>query len=247
MNIEDLNKTQLLMLTVLVNFIVSIATGVLVISMLDQSAAPVTQTVQQIVDHTIETISTPIQVAGKPTPSQPTPEQQLTAAISADVARTVLIYHGATTTPAIATGVYLPKSRAVATATGPALMKEVTIVFPGGASAAASLSKQGNGVTIYGFSDTAVLPDAPAANPIKAADLKQGQTVIALTKDRAALTGILSKVDATGVTTSLVGVPVGAAAVDLMGDVIGISIANGMFLPTDRIMALLETPAPKAP
>jgi hypothetical protein len=249
MNIEDLTKTQLLMLTILVNFIVSIATGVLVISMLDQTAAPVTQTVQQIVDHTIETISTPIRVStpSKPTPAAQTPEQQLTAAISADVARSVTIHYGATTTVPIAIGTYLPKSRAVATATGPALMKEVTIVFSNGTSADASLSKQGNGITIYGFSDTAALPDAPAANPVAAASLKQGQTVIALTKDKAALTGIISKIDATGITTSFTGVPSGAASVDLSGNLVGISSGAGLFLPTDRIMSLLETSAPHAP
>lgn len=245
MNIEDLTKTQLLMLTVLVNFVVSIATGVLVISMLDQSSAPVTQTVQQIVDHTIETISTPIQIANpsKPTPAQPSQEQQLTAAVSADVARTVLIYHGATSTAPIATGVYLPKSRAVATATGSNLMKEVTIVFQNGSSADASLSKQGSGVTIYGFSDTAALPDGPAANPVAAANLKQGQTIIALTKEKAAVTGIISKVDATGITASITGIPAGAAAVDLSGNIIGIASASGIFISSDKIMTLLETPA----
>lgn len=249
MNIEDLTKTQLLLLTILVNFVVSIATGVLVISMLDQSSAPVTQTVQQIVDHTIETISTPIQIATpqKPTPAQPTPEQQLTAAVAADVARTVLIYHGATSSPAIATGVYLPKSRAVATATGSNLMKEVTIVFPNGSAADASLSKQGNGVTIYGFSDTATLPDGPASNPVPAANLKQGQTIIALTKEKAVVTGIISKVDAAGITASITGVPAGAAAVDLSGNIIGIASVSGLFLSADRIVALLETPAKPAP
>jgi hypothetical protein len=247
MNIEDLTKTQLLMLTVLVNFIVSIATGVLVISMLDQTAAPVTQTVQQIVDHTIETISAPIAAAPKPSTPQLTPEQQLTAAVSADVSRTVLIYHGATSTPPIAIGTYLPVSRAVVTATSLSLMKEVTIVFPGGGSTNASLSKQGNGISIYGFADAAKLPSAPAANPIKAADLKQGQTVVSLTKDTAAITGIISKVDATGIVTNLTNVPAGAGAVDLTGNLVGIASEAGMFIPTDRITALLATPSPAGP
>ncbi|KND50800.1 MAG: hypothetical protein AB202_00125 [Parcubacteria bacterium C7867-007] len=247
MDIEDLTKTQLLMLTILVNFILSIATGVLVISMLDQSPAPITQTVQQIVDHTIETISAPISspiVINKPAPATPTQEQQLTAAVAADGARTVLIHKNSTSTPAIAFGLYLPKSRAVATSAGVPLPKEVLIAFADGSAAEASLSKQGTGITIYGFADDATLPEAPAANPVAAADLKQGQTVVALTKDRAAITGIISKVDASGITTTLTSVPAGAGVVDLSGNVIGIGSPSGILYPTDRIMALLESVSP---
>ncbi|KND49476.1 MAG: hypothetical protein AB203_00120 [Parcubacteria bacterium C7867-008] len=247
MDIEDLTKTQLLLLTILVNFILSIATGVLVISMLDQSPAPITQTVQQIVDHTIETISTPISspiVITKPSPTTPTQEQQLTAAVAADNARTVLIYKNSTSTPALAYGVYLPKSRAVATSASAPLPKEALIAFADGSTVEASLSKQGTGITIYGFADAAILPTAPAANPVAAADLKQGQTIVALTKDRAAIIGIISKVDATGITTNLAGVPAGAGVVDLSGNVIGIGSPSGILLPTDRIMAVLESVSP---
>lgn len=249
MNIEDLTKTQLLLLTILVNFIVSIATGVLVISMLDQSPAPITQTVQQIVDHTIETISTPIaSPIGKPTPVPATPEQQLTAAIAADGARTVLIYkQGATTSPALAFGVYLPKSRAVATTFSLSMPKEVTIVFHDGSATDASLSKNGDTISIYGFSDTAKLPDAPASNPVAIGDLTQGQTVIGLTKDKAAVTGIISKVDDSGITTTVTGIPAGAGVVDLTGAIVGVSAGDGTLYSTDSIMSLLETPAQPNP
>ncbi len=250
MNIEDLTKTQLLLLTILVNFILSIATSVLVISMLDQSPAPITQTVQQIVDHTIETISTPIAspiAPSKPGPASQTPEQQLTSAIAADGARTVLIYKDSTSTPAVAFGVYLPKSRAVATAAAATLPKEALIMFADGTSADASVSKKGETVTIYGFSDTATLPQAPAANPVALANLKQGETIIGLTQDRAAVTGIISKVDSTGISTNLTGIPAGAGVVDLSGAFIGLSAGNGTLFSTDNVMSLLETPAAKTP
>lgn len=248
MNIEDLSKTQLLLLMVLVNFVLSIATGILTISLLDQAPTNVTQTVNRIVDHTIETISTPIQVATtavKPTPEAPSGEQLLTAAISAHVARTVLIHKGASTTPALMYGVYLPKSRAVVTASGIAnLPKEATIVFVDGSSIEASLSRSGDGLAIYGFADTAALPDAPAANLVPAAELKAGQTAIAITKDNSALTGIVSKVDGEGVHASFTGIPPGAALVNLSGNVIGIQgPVPGLFIQTDRISALLNAPA----
>jgi hypothetical protein len=249
MNIEDLTKTQLLLLTILVNFIISIATGVLVISMLDQSPTPVTQTVQQIVDHTIETISTPIAspIITKPAPAPATPEQQLTSAVAADNARAVLIYKGATSTPAIAWGVYLPKSRAVATVFTLQLPKEATIQFPDGSTAGASLAHNNDSIAIYGFSDTAALPSAPAANPVAIGDLKQGQTVIGLTKERAVVTGIISKIDPSGIMTTLAGVPAGSGVVDLSGSIAGVSAGDGTLYSTDSVMSLLETSAAPSP
>lgn len=244
MDIEDLSKAQLLLLTVLVNFVVSVATGILTVSLLDQAPVSVGQTVDRIVERTVETISTPIQVATtavKPTPAAPSGEQLLTTAISAAVNRTVLIHRGGSTSRPVVTGTYLPKSRAVATVTGAAsLPREATIVFSNGASSEASLVKQGGGIAIYGFSDTAELPDAPASNLVPFGDLKAGQTAIAINRDNAALTGIVSKTDNAGVLTSLVNIPPGAAAVSLSGAVIGIQgLTPGLFIPTDTISALL--------
>ena len=53
----------------------------------------------------------------QPEPDRAEDSTQTVTTIAADAARTVLIFKGSTSTPAIAYGVYLPKSRAVATAT----------------------------------------------------------------------------------------------------------------------------------
>src|SRR5580704_11630900 len=121
MNIEDLSKSQLLLLTVLVNFITSIATGVLTVSLLDQAPATVQQTVNQIVDHTIETIatSTPLAtIVSPPTTVTKTViesnDQLLPTAIADDAADSVSIYSSAgTSTPVIAEGTYISKASAV--------------------------------------------------------------------------------------------------------------------------------------
>ncbi len=245
MNIDELSKSQLLLLMVLVNFIVSIATGVLTVSLLDRAPVSVTQTVNRIVDHTIETVSTPIQVItpGKPAPAAPSSEQLLTSAVSAAASRTVLIFKGSTTTPAIAYGTYLPKSRAVVTATVlEGLPKEAIISFSDGSSFTASISKSNNAVTIYGFADVTKLPDASQALLPKASLLKQGQTAIAISKDSEAITGIISKVDSAGIHTELPKLPVGAGVVDLSGSVIGIgSATSGILIPADSISALLSS------
>ncbi|MEK7602144.1 MAG: hypothetical protein AAB472_01525 [Patescibacteria group bacterium] len=246
MNLEDLNKSQLLLLTVLVNFVTSIAVGVLTVSLLDQAPPTVTQTVNRIVDHTVETIAstTPIQTF-IPIPSKPTTvvihdEDLLTAALAADVSRTVRLYVRSTSTPAVAIGTYLPNARAVATATTLGLPREIIVAFSDGSSAPASLSRAGATLTIYGFSDTSALPKVPVPNLISRTDVKQGQTVLAIGSGGSAFTGIVSKID-DFIHTSLMNIPVGAAAVSSSGNIVGISIDGaGTFASADKITILLS-------
>lgn len=245
MNIEDLSKTQLLLLTILVNFVTAIATAVMTVSLLDQAPPTVTQTVNRIVERTVESaaqVTPPIPgIVTKETTVVIKDEDLLSAAIGADAARTVYIRKGATTTPVLAVGTYLPKARAVVTATTEGLPKEATISFPDGTSVEASLSKPGATLTVYGFSDTAVLPSAPSPDLIAAASLKQGQTLVALTRDGSAVTGIISKVDAEGIRANVTNIPAGAAAVNISGDVIGIATAvPGLFASADKIITLLS-------
>lgn len=221
---------------ILVNFIVSIATGVLTVSFLNQAPTVVTQTVNQIVDHTIQTVT---QVPGLTTPP-PTTDDLLASAIAAESARSVSLHQGASTTPVIATGVYLPKSRAVATLAGPSLPKEVTIVFADSSSHEASLSRSSGSIAIYGFSDSAKLYNAPVASPVALKDLRPGQTVISILVDGSASTGIISKIDPTGIYTSISSTVPGAAAVNSAGNLVGISSGTtGVFITADEITALL--------
>jgi hypothetical protein len=252
MDIEDLSKAQLLLLTVMVNFVVSIATGVLTVSLLDQAPLPVSQGVDHIVEKTIQTIATPVQVVNPiksitaPATPAPTTEERMTAAVGDAVARTVLIHKNSTSTPAVAFGTYLPSSHAVVTATVQGLPKEALIEFSDGSALRASLSRNSEALTIYGFADDATLPGAPDADLVALAKLKQGQTAIALTKDSAALTGIISKVGDASIQTDLTTVPVGGAVVDLDGSVIGIeSTTPGTLTPTDAVTKLLQA-APKS-
>lgn len=245
MDIEDLNKTQLLLLTLLVNFVTSIATGVLTVSLLDDNSPTVTQTVNRIVERTVDTVTAPapvIPAIGKPTPLPPTDEERRTAAISADAGRRVAIYKTATAKVPLATGTYLPKTRAVvSTATG--LPSEVVVVFADGTSAPASRSKVGSGITIHGFSDDAKLPEASVPKLIPKAEVRLGQTVLGIMADGSVTRGIVTKVE--GVVAADMGViPAGASAVDLDGNIVGFSDGLGSLIPADVITALLSAPAP---
>ncbi len=249
MDIEDLSKAQLLLLTVMVNFVVSIATGVLTVSLLDQAPIQVAQGVDRVVERTIQTIATPVQVvnpiksiaSGTTQKPAPTTEQLMTEAVGDAAARITLIYKNSTSTPAIAYGTYLPNSRAVVTAKVNGLPKESLIAFSDGSTARASVSKSSDDLVIYGFADDALLPTVPEAGTAPMSKLKPGQSVVALTKDSAVITGIISKVGDAGILTDMQGIPVGAGAVDLSGLVIGIGSGEpGALIPMDAVTALLQ-------
>ncbi|MDE1925288.1 MAG: hypothetical protein KGH79_03865 [Patescibacteria group bacterium] len=56
MNLEQLTKHQIVLLTLLVSFVTSIATGIVTVSLLGQAPPGVTKTINQIVEHTVETV-----------------------------------------------------------------------------------------------------------------------------------------------------------------------------------------------
>lgn len=65
MKIEDLNKTQIVMLTLLVSFMTSIATGIVTVSLMEQAPQTLPQTINRVIERTVEKV-TPA-VTGKPT------------------------------------------------------------------------------------------------------------------------------------------------------------------------------------
>ncbi|MEJ0053401.1 MAG: hypothetical protein WDN10_01565 [bacterium] len=253
MNIEDLNKSQLLLLTILVNFITSIATGILTVSLLDQAPPIVTQTVNRIVEQTVQTVTPGASsVITKQTTVVDKQQDLVVAAIAAQAARTVRVYdtdareRNPDVAPA-AIGTYLPKTRAVVTAGAKNLPAQATIVFPDGSSAAVSLARETDTVAIYGFADSAALPDAPAPVRVAASDVKQGETVIALTADGSAVTGIVSRVDSDKIYTTLPATPVGSGAVNLDGDLIGISSDGaGLYVSAGEVTAALTATSTSA-
>ncbi len=64
MDIKDLNKSQLILLAVLLSFITSIATGITTVTLMQQAPASVTTPINRVVQQTIEKIQ---QVEGKTT------------------------------------------------------------------------------------------------------------------------------------------------------------------------------------
>ena len=53
MEMEKLNKSQIVLLTLLVSFVTLIATGVVTVSLMDQAPPAIAQTVNRIVERTV--------------------------------------------------------------------------------------------------------------------------------------------------------------------------------------------------
>ena len=56
MKIEELSKSQIVLLTLLVSFVTSIATGIVTVSLMDQAPPAITQSVDRIIERTVEKV-----------------------------------------------------------------------------------------------------------------------------------------------------------------------------------------------
>jgi len=59
---EELNKTQIILLTLLVSFVTSIATGITTVTLMDQAPPAITQTLNRVIERTVERVIQPASV-----------------------------------------------------------------------------------------------------------------------------------------------------------------------------------------
>lgn len=259
MNIEQLSKSQLLLLTLLVSFVTSIATGIVIISLLEEAPQTVTQTVNRVVERTIERVAQPAvsatQGAAVITKEKTVIVQEkdvLSDAITKHAERVVSIQIEATSTPPIASGLFLPNQGLIATASI-ALAAEKTIFI----NFADNL--QFEAVVVYQDEDTGItflepiLPEGitlPTVAPYEFATIEsahRGQSILVLTTRGAVQTGIVSFVGDTSIETNLDqnSVPYGATLITNAGDIMGMHVAvkegsDAVFIESRKIVSALN-------
>jgi hypothetical protein len=264
MDLEDLSTTQIILLTLLVSFVTSIATGIVTVSLLAQAPPAVTNTVNQIVERTIETI-VPEESGNVTTVKETTvvvkEEELITDSISKSFEKTGRVYQGvATTTSVVGLAAQLSSGAVV---TDSAIVTGDHLISFGNSAAVFSVSQSFPSIGI-----AVLVPknaSTTAGTPFRAGDasaLKLGQTSIALvsvTQERVAIGAVASrsllaevtKKDAptvsiraidTNITASLVP---GTPLVNIFGDLIGISTGasqlsgRGSFVAVSDVALLL--------
>lgn len=267
MDIEELNKFQIVLLTLLVSFVTSIATGIVTVSLLAQAPPGVTQTINQVVERTIETIvpgSTPTTTSTKETTVVVKEDDLITSSIQASLGKTGRVFSGtATTSPVVGLAALIGPRTLV---TDSSIVDSDHLVVIGNTSVIFTVSKR--------FPDVGIAILTPKASstptfgtPFHIADtgaLKLGATSIAMvsvTQERVAIGAVAARmpfIDVvpakgaktvsvraidTNITASLVS---GTPLVNVFGDLVGISTAagdaalgSGSFVSASDIAALI--------
>jgi len=120
MDIEKLNKSQIVLLTLLVSFVTSIATGIVTVSLIDQTPPAITQSVSRIVRETVQS-AVPAAVgqpaaAAQPKTEPPPAQPSLSELIARADRSIVRLYGGPASAPVfLGLGVVLDNSGTVVT------------------------------------------------------------------------------------------------------------------------------------
>lgn len=206
MNIENLNKAQIVLLTLLVSFVTSIATGIVTVALMDQAPPAITQTINRVVEHTVERIVPTQQVAaaaGAPAPIKTVVIKQTEAVAQAvdtaskSIMRIVLSSDKDMSPIAIGVAV-----SANTIATDGAALKDGTsyslVLADGSLAALGNQSRTSGGIALFPLAASKGTSTAPVFTPVAIAHgtLQLGQVAIALT-------GLKSPRIATGVITSM--------------------------------------------
>jgi S1-C subfamily serine protease len=234
---EDLTKTQIVLLTLLISFITSIATGIITTSLLAQAPQGVSQTIERVVEQTVEQVAPTSPVAGGGTIKETTVVSEDDAVQSSIAAALPSIVRINTPdgTDFYALGAIVSKTGLVISdAHGVIANSTYSVTLPDGTSLPASVvavSDSGNmalfKVTLDAAHTTGLTPI-----PVLRTPLKLGQTVIAIEgKETNAIDvgrTLSLDVNAGKINTDITAANEisGGALLDLSGDLVGLKTSN---------------------
>ena len=244
MEMEELTKSQIVLLVLLVSFVTSIATGIVTVSLLAQAPPAVTQTVNRIVERTVETVvpaeDQTASVITKETTVVVKEDDLVTESIGNSFNKIVRVHEGvSTTSPIIALGVVVG-SGTVITDFGFVSGEHAVSIGGRGYSFAVSQTFPKAGVAVLTVEEDTDVPGIGAVTIGDTSQLKLGQTLIGLygaRSDRVSMTTLAAQsaladvsideettVEVELIETNINGVLTpGSPLINIFGDVVGIS------------------------
>jgi len=185
---EELTKSQIVLLTLLVSFVTSIATGIVTVALIDQAPPGVTQTVSHIIRETVQNavpavISQSAAVAQPPKPPDAAPEPDLSQLLARAEQSIVRLYSGTSGTPIfLGLGVVLDAHGTVITDSDAlGSLKKVHVVTTNGSSTQMKIVSNNtqSGFLYLSPISTSTAPHFAAAS-LASADASVGDTIVAI-------------------------------------------------------------------
>ncbi len=273
MDIEELNRFQIILLTLLVSFVTSIATGIVTVTLLAQAPPAVTETINHVVERTIQTI-VPSATSTKQTGTTQTvivkEDDLITGSIASAFQKTGRVFSGtASSSPVVGLAAEIAPNLLI---TDSSIVSDQHLVSIGGVSALFSVSQTFPDIGIAIL--TPIATSTILGDPFKIGDinaLKLGATVTAVlgvSNERIAIGSVSAKfsladvakkgaasVSVHAIDTNLDGGSItGAPLVNIFGDLVGISTGasqtaggKGTFVSASDLVAVLSAKATTTP
>lgn len=241
MEMEELTKSQIILLVLLVSFVTSIATGIVTVSLLAQTPPAITQTINRVVERTVETVvpgeSQSASVVTKETTVVVKEDDLIAESISNGFGKVIRIHEGtASTTPIIALGAVTGPGTIV---TDSSRVGDEHAVTVGGESFTFIVSKTIPELGIAFLTATGTAPTVDLFKGIGVDSVKLGHTMIGLygaRSDRVAMSVVSAisplaevEVGEGAVSARLIETTIsetvtpGTPLVSIFGDLVGIS------------------------
>jgi hypothetical protein len=261
MDLEQLTKHQIVLLTLLVSFVTSIATGIVTVSLMNQAPPGVTKVVNQIVEHTIEKV-VPSSQGAAATMTEKTvvvKDDDLAAQSIAKAQKSIIRIVAEGKDTLIARGVIIDNKGTALSDRGALTASGATgfeAILSSGVRVSLSVRVQTGSTTSIAILDVAVGTSTGfvPATVVTSGKLALGQTVIRIggTGTDVVGTGVVAALPAaTGVLSGMLEASVssatpGALLISLFGEVIGIATTDSLNFGSD-FYSIITPPSPPAP
>ncbi|MEK7552661.1 MAG: trypsin-like peptidase domain-containing protein [Patescibacteria group bacterium] len=263
---DELNKNQIVLLVLLVSFVTSIATGIVTVTLLDQAPPAVTQTINRIVERTVERVvpgETQVSTVIKEVPVIVT-EEQLIVKVVNDGSKALIRLIGATPPDEgkflgsgflLDDGLVITDAQLFPVATSSARAKTPTyrVVLADGRQFPAERlvsGDQSSSVTIFKITSDEKVTSWPTLSLASSTPVV-GQTVVALGAgegtDLGVAVGIISGFLSSGTSTAPTIITnaaspanVGGPLLSIRGEVVGLNHGAGTVLTAATIRAAID-------